>query len=503
MMILKHGKLARSASRVLITAGLIGVAAYSQASDQQVSNASDDEQKNAKIRRIDQLMHKNHALGQFQGAVLVAMRGEVIYRKAFGLANVEWNLPNTPQTKYRIASHGKGFTAVLIMQLVEQGLLDLHTPIARYLPAYRKDNGQKITLHHLLSHTSGIPGVPQEWIDTNYRNPYTLAQLVELANQAQLQFEPGTKFVYCNNGYNLLAAIIENVTGKTYVQVLHDRILDPLGMADTGLVKHRPILKGRAANYDRMFWGAQVNAEYMDETFAVGAGGMYSTVDDMFKWDRALHGETLLSQKSKQIMYTPGLSNSGYGCAIGRYVKGDGSTHTFVIAMGGTNGAASVSFRLLDDEHFIVALGNIRQIPQGRLASNITNILVDIPVNPIPKPLDNKLHRMVIDQGLEAALEQYRGMLARDVPGLPRETRINQMGYQLLRYGRVTDAVRLFQFNTRAYPDSWNAYDSLGEALVAAGDCDSAIRNYQKSLELNPENNTGRQTLKRLQEQAR
>lgn len=463
---------------VFISASLTNLTGFAQESS-----------KAAKIREIGKVLETYHEYGQFQGAALVGLHGEVIYRKGFGLANLEWGIPNTPETRYSIASHGKAFTAVLIMQLVEKKELDLHVPIAKYLPAYRKDNAEKVTIHHLLRHTSGVPGVPSEWSETQNRNPYTLDRLVELANLGELEFEPGTRFAYSNNGYNLLAAIIERVTGQTYEQVLQERILDPLGMKDTGLVKHQPILARRASNYNRLFWGELLNAPYMDESFAVGAGGMYSTVDDMFKWDQALRSDKLLSPASRELLFTPGLGDAGYGWGVGIYTTGgDGNPNTLVYGFGGTNGAASVTYRLIEDNHLIVLLGNIRQVPQARIASNLTNILVDVPLNPISPPRDEELYRRIMDDGIDEAVKAYGGM--RDDPavqGLPNENRINEMGYELLQYGRVADAIEIFRFNVAAHPQYANGFDSLGEAYEKNNQLRRARDSYGKALRLGRE----------------
>ncbi len=449
--------------------------------------------KAAKIREIGKVLETYHEYGQFQGAALVALHGEVIYRKGIGLANVEWGIPNTPETRYSIASHGKAFTAVLIMQLVEKKELDLHVPIAKYLPAYRKDNAEKVTIHHLLRHTSGVPGVPSEWSETQNRNPYTLDRLVELANLGELEFEPETRFAYSNNGYNLLAAIIERVTGQTYEQVLQERILDPLGMKDTGLVKHQPIVARRASNYNRLFWGELVNAPYMDESFAVGAGGMYSTVDDMFKWDQALRSDRLLSPASRELLFTPGLGDAGYGWGVGTYTTaGDGNPNTLVYGFGGTNGAASVTYRLIEDNHLIVLLGNIRQVPRQEIVTNLTRVLVGLPVTPLAPPL-RPLHQVLVNQGLDAAIERFVGS-----PELPTENLVNQLGYDLMGRGRLNTAIRVFQFNVEAYPQAWNTYDSLAEGYMEAGDYLTAVEYYNRSLQLNPGNSNGRMMLQRL-----
>ncbi len=476
-----------------------------------IQDASNDEHLAAKSQRINELLDLYHDNGQFQGTAIVAVDGDVIFRKSFGLANIEWDIPNTPDTKFHIASHGKQFTAAIILQLAEENLLDLRAPLSRYIPEFRKDIADRITIHHLLTHTSGMARVAPEWEESNYRDPFTLDDAIRLANKLELEFEPGARSSYSNLGFNLLGAIVQNVTNQPYEQVLHERILRPLGMHDTGLVKRGPILKHHASNYNRLLWGEFVNAPYQDESFAVGAGGLYSTVDDMLKWHEGLFGDRVLTQESKALMFQRHIDNNGYGCGVGAYVKGDGSgPHTLVFGMGGTSGAASVSFRLVEDRISIILLGNIRQIPQGQIASNITNILVDIPVNPIPVSSVPAFYSRLMEKDHATVLADYRAALdsrsrskelanASGRADFPPQGEINQLGYQLIGVGRINDAIRVFQFNVAAFPESWNAYDSLGEAYALADQHSKAIEAYRKSIEMNPTNTSGIEGLRRLE----
>src|SRR5919106_6486681 len=179
---------------------------------QQVAIAQDHA---AKIQELLALAHKYR---QFNGTALVAENGKVVYKGAFGPANIEWNIPNTPDTKFRLGSITKQFTAVLTLQLVEQGKIKLDGKISDYLPDYRKDIGEKVTVHHLLTHTSGIPsytGQPGFFANVS-RNPYKVSDFVKQYTSGNLEFEPGTKYAYNNSGYFLLGAIIERITGKTY-----------------------------------------------------------------------------------------------------------------------------------------------------------------------------------------------------------------------------------------------------------------------------------------------
>ena len=254
-------------------------------------------------KQIDELMKKYYDYGQFNGSILVAEKGKVVYAKGLGLANMEWSIPNQPDTKFRIGSITKQFTATLILQLVEEGKLKLDGKITDYLTDYRKDTGDRVTIHHLLNHTSGIPsytGRP-DFRTAIMRNPYKVADFVKQLTSGDLEFEPGSRFRYNNSGYVLLGAIIEKVTGKSYETVLTERILKPLGMTNSGYDNTSPLLAKRASGYEKRPSG-YVNAPYLDMSLPYAAGSIYSTVEDLYKWDQALHEGKILSAESRKLM---------------------------------------------------------------------------------------------------------------------------------------------------------------------------------------------------------
>ena len=169
-----------------------------------------------KVHRIDDLVSLYHKYGQFNGSVLVAENGKVIYQKGLGLANMEWNIPNEPDTKFRLGSITKQFTATLILQLVEQGKIKLDGKVIDYLPNYRQDTGAKVTIHNLLSHTSGIPSytsLPGFFANVS-RNPFAVDDFIKKYASGDLEFEPGTKFVYSNSGYFCWARLSKRSQGK-------------------------------------------------------------------------------------------------------------------------------------------------------------------------------------------------------------------------------------------------------------------------------------------------
>ena len=472
---------------VAVAACIAPVAAVADPPNEPVSEAE------STAARIDELIGRYAVQGRFQGSVLVALDGEVVYRKGFGLADIERGLDNTPETRHRIGSLAKAFTAAIILQLVDEGRLDLDAPIADSLPAFRADHAARITLHHLLSHTSGVGGTSPDRNDRERQRPYTPDEVVQLANVSGLLHEPGWRYRYSNIGYNLLAAIIEQTEGKPFDAVLRERILDPLGMRATGLVSSDPNPQDRSSVYDRMSWGETEEAPQLDEMLAIGADGMYSTVDDLYRWNRAVAGDELLSAESRARMLVHGSGNSRYGWGIGTYADGDGGVGTLVYGYGGTRGAATLTYRLVDDRHQIVLLSNIRQNPLTQIATNIARVLVGVPVNPVAPPL-KPLYEVLVGRGVEAAVERFAGK-----PDLPPEMAINQLGYQLMNRGRLDAAIRVFQFNVEAYPEAWNTYDSLAEGYMEAGDYLTAVKFYNLSLDLNPGNANGMMMLQRLE----
>ena len=305
--------------------------------------------------RIDALLARYQELGLFNGSALIADRGQVVLKKGYGLANMEWGIPNRPDTKFRLGSISKQFTATLIMQLVEQGQIDLAAPVTRYLPGYPSRTGDRVTIHQLLNHTAGIVGYTEiPTFGATARNPYTPTKFVdELFSKLDLLFEPGTKFSYSNSGYFLLGAILERVTGQPYEKLLRERIFAPVGMNDSGYDSTQPLLSKRAAGYDKRFDGSYVNTTYIDMTQPYAAGSLYSTVDDLYRWDRVLYTEKMLNAKSKERMFTPGLSNYGYGWEIRQK---DGVTT--IEHGGGINGFNTLITRNPESRRLVVLLNN-------------------------------------------------------------------------------------------------------------------------------------------------
>ena len=439
-----------------------------------------------KAKQIDELMRRYVDNGQFNGTVLAEDNGKVIFKKGYGLANMEWDTPNKPDTKFRLGSLTKQFTSMLIMQLVEQGKLKLEGKITDYLTDYPKAAGDKITIHHLLTHTSGIPNYTDLPDYRTYeRTRFKPADLIKKFSELPLTFEPGSAFAYSNSGYVLLGAIIEKVTGKPYEKVLQENIFTPLQMLNTGYDMSYKILPNRASGYQR--WNlVYENAPYIDMSIPYAAGALYSTVEDLALWDQALYTDKLLSASPKAILFTPYKNGYAYGWGVGKRQVGQLKDSIEVMNhQGAVNGFATSLIRIPKNRQLVVLLDNTGTTNLSAVQNDIIKILYNQPID-LPKvSVAYVLGNAIQNNSLAAALNLYEKIKKQPAYDL-NEADINQMGYNLISVGKIKEAIALMNINVIQFPQSANAWDSRGETYMRNGEKAQAIRDYKKSLELDP-----------------
>ncbi len=307
---------------------------------------------------------------KFSGSVLVAKGGKVVLSKGYGMANYELDVPNTPQTKFRLASVTKQFTAMAIAQMQERGLLSVEDPITKYLPDYPKETGDKVTIYHLLTHSSGIPSITNSADYPQIKmNKFSGEKLVVWLKGKPLEFAPGENYKYNNSGYILLGYLIEKVSGKPFEQYMKENIFTPLGMKDTGFDRNNVVIKNRAAGYSVR--GKELeNSEYIDMTIPGGAGAMYSTIEDLYAWDRALYTEKLVKKATLEKVYTPYKSNYAWGWNVNEQFKRKRVTHG-----GGIEGFNTIIARFINDDVCIIALSNTTPAALGPMAERLAALL--------------------------------------------------------------------------------------------------------------------------------
>ena len=323
-------------------------------------------------QQLDKYMQAHTSIKDFSGAVLVMKQNKVLLKKGYGMADREWNIPNTTDTKFRIGSITKQFTAACILQLIEQGKLNLDDKLGKFIPGFPK--GDSVTIHMLLNHTSGIVSytdVPE------FAKVATLSwsadSMISFFKNRPYNFSPGSKFLYNNSGFFLLGYIIEKVSGQSYNDYLRQHIFDKLDMTSTGVDKFDSILPMRARGYSKNKI-KYVNADFISLDWPYSAGILFSTLDDMYKWDRALYGTSVISAASKQKMFTPGKGNYGYGIVIDSL-----ENHYRIWHNGGIPGFVSNISRYVNDDVCIIVLSN-NSYNADLVANGLASVIFDLPV---------------------------------------------------------------------------------------------------------------------------
>ena len=244
------------------------------------------------------------------GLIAVASRGEIIYQREFGMANVELAVPVSDETVFEIGSISKQFVSAAAMLLVEEGKLDLDDPVHRYLPDLPSE-WLGVTMRQLLNHTSGIPDYEEIRSYDVYRFRLTPEEVIQIAHSRPMDFAPGSGWYYSNTGYFLASMIVERIEGRPLGQVLEARIFGPLGMTQTGMADPESIIRHRAAGYWVNKGGALINRNPTETSSTLGAGGLLSNAQDLAKWDAVLYGDRLLSDRSREIMWTSTVLGNG------------------------------------------------------------------------------------------------------------------------------------------------------------------------------------------------
>ncbi|MEM6475314.1 MAG: serine hydrolase [Pseudomonadota bacterium] len=356
------------------------------------------------VERMDEVVTSEADLGTFMGAVLVAKDGEVLIDKAWGSANLEWQVDNTTLTKFLIGSVTKQFTAVSILLLQEQGKLTLDDPIKDHI-ADTPEAWDAITVRQLLHHTAGLPNVTslEDFARQQYL-PTTQDELIAMFSDLPLEFEPGSKWSYSNSGYVLLSRIVETVSEQDYADFVQANLFDPLGMKETGLDVSATILPKRAAGYSPGEDGVE-NADYVYMGIPTGAGAMYSTTGDLLKWQRGLFGGEVLSAESLAQYITPGenADMGGEQYALGVIIGDDEDGKTYSHG-GGIQGFNAWLGYDPDKKATVVVLANLN----GRAASKLGGQLMQLARG---NEVVLASEREVADLG-DTDLTQYEGVYA-------------------------------------------------------------------------------------------
>jgi CubicO group peptidase (beta-lactamase class C family) len=466
------------------------------------------QEKSSEItKRIETYLNEFEKLG-FAGTILIEIEGHKVLSKGYGFRNLELKEKNTPNTIFDIGSVTKQFTAAAILKLEMQGKLSISDTITKYFQNIPVDKST-ITIHDLLRHQSGLLSNVGEDYD-----PITETAFLDSLMISPLQFKNGSDFSYSNIGYSLLALIIEKVSGQTYEQYLYENLWKPSGMEVTGYSRPNfdTVLIAMGYGKNNTIWGKPTHKKWNGNVpylHLLGNGGILSTTEDLFKWHESLMTENILSKEAKYKLYHPLIRANENNNAIYAYGWDVSRTNrnTFRVWHNGTNNIFYADvMRFIDEKTTLILMSNKTFRGTDQLNFEIAKIIFEKNYQPtIPKP-DNEVNQrfsqeiieIIVNKGLEEAKLYYKTRPSNtDV----LEYLLNRKGYELLSQNKNDEAIGVFTMNCIANPNSFNAFDSLGEAYMNKGDKISAIKNYEKSLQLDPTNGNAVEMIKKMKQQ--
>lgn len=439
---------------------------------------------NNKVNEIDKLVKYCAENGMFNGTIIVAEKGEILYEKSIGKADFEDNIPVSNETLFPIASITKQFTAMGIMILVEREKLDYSDTLGSLLPEL-PNYYHSITVKELLQHTSGLT---RGYAGDSNKDAY---QKLVKDTAGNLLHQSGSKLQYSNRAYLILAQMIEKISGMTYEEFLTENIFQPLGMSNTFVMDEESDLKKeRAKGYDGF------GKKWAYDTFTYGSTGIYSTAEDLLLWCQSFTTDQIIPYASKNEAYKPAVSNSGeilnngskennrsFGFGLFMYTnKLEG-----VVGHGGIfGGFHNVMFKdLKNDRDIIVLTNNGRYLPTFDFGNSINHILRG-EIYEYPKiPIDLELRRKYYSD-INRAITEYKSIKKNNSNkyNLNIEWHLNRLGYALVEDARIEDAIKIFKLLVSEFPESPNAYDSLGEVYHESNQYKLSSENYQKALKL-------------------
>jgi CubicO group peptidase (beta-lactamase class C family) len=406
----------------------------------------------------------------FSGVVLIARNGQPVYQKIIGYADWRDKTPIAAKTLFHIGSITKLFTDEIIRQLEKEGKISLDDPVQKYLAVFPTEIGSKITVNHLLKHTSGLGDYTQHPdAPAVEAGSFTTTDLLGLVKSEKLLFSPGTKTKYSNSGYAVLGAIIEKVTAKTYDQNLKDRILKPLAISDIVYLKEEKLQRK-----DKAF-GALLNVDYSKrgtDIISQGspAGGTYATLQALFTFAEAFRKKKLPS----------GRGIPGYG------------------TVAGGNELFNTTITFLPNDIVVIIMANMANVADA-LAERVEQIARGKEPKPFDEPKSITLYRLFKQKGYDYIKANLKE-LAPNVFQFPYDERfLNYYGYQFLKQKEYEVALQAFQMNTELFPHYINGYDSLAEAYLGKGDAANAAKYYKQVLVMDPENQNAKKMLQTIE----
>jgi len=432
---------------------------------------------------IDSLMKVSYERGIFNGNVLVAKKDKIIYQAEFGYSDASKSKELNQNSIFNIGSIAKEFNAVAIMLLKEQGLLNLDDKISKFelqLPEWSND----VSVRHLLQYTSGLPRINWNSVK-NDQDIYT-----DVRNIKHLEFKPGSDYMYSNNNIFLQRRIVEKVSGMNFNDFLQKNILRPSDMSGAIIDP-----KAEVPQLVKAFNNDYVNDKSIDIEFS---GWVSPTANDMYNWMQHLHSGELISEVSLIQLFDSYSKNSE--SALGRGIFENNELRIHEHHGSSFNYESFIRYNLKEDL-VIILLTNNKNFKLREISESIENISRGNSFALPQKSVYLTIRQMCYDD-VDDGIQYYKSLKKNDPDtyNFSNENELNQVGYKLIEKEQIEDAIKIFKLMVSEFPNSSNAYDSFGEAYYLNGNMDLALQNYEKSLELEPNNSNAVAMIKKIKE---
>jgi CubicO group peptidase (beta-lactamase class C family) len=472
-------------------------------------------------KEINNYLEKLHSLNQFNGNYVVAKNEKVICEKSLGYADLDKKVTLKKNSQFVIASISKTLTATAILQLKQKSKLKLDDTVQKYLPTFPYSN---VTIRHLLSNTSGVVDYYNLFDSIMMEFPNKLitnSDIIPAFNQYKtpLNFLPGERFQYNNMNFCIAALIVEKVSGLSFGDYLKQYIFHPAKMKNSIVPDKKNIMQTKQVecySFPNLYSITLQNVRNITKNFKIeernnlyGNGGIVSTAADLYKFDQALYNGRLIGKQELEEAFTPMKLNNGktatyqldekevaYG--LGWEIYTDEKNGKVVFHDGSITGLTSILVRNISKQQTIILLENTGTNAVFSASNAILNILNQQPYKPVTQNFTRLYGSTLVNNGVSEANTLLTKFLQNSEKYNVTEREINRLGYELLRQNKKTEAVETFSTITKIFPNSWNAFDSYGEALLLNNQKEEAIKMYQKSIELNPDNENGKKVLQKI-----
>jgi predicted outer membrane repeat protein len=432
-------------------------------------------QTSARAKSIQKMFDYLSEKRLFNGAALVVDHGKAVFKRAYGYANMEWQVPNTLDTRFEIGSVTKQFTAALILQLAAEGKIALSDKISRYLPHMAEKFGRKITIHHLLTHTSGLPShftSMADYMKIGMRLSYTFQERLQQLQNSEFQFQPGTSWSYNGFGYTILGEIVARVTKKSLEENYKERIFDPLGMKQSGVMLDSRLVWKRAFRYQKKWDDSYIPAVYFAQNKAkLGGGGLYSTVDDLTRWHKALQGRFFLTERMKKSYFTlhyrfPDGGGYCYGHYAAEYQINNNRRVNIYYHGGSLPGASALMLTVPESDQCIVLLHNGGMGHEEFLYTvgiEILNILYGKKFHLPKMSIVYTVGYTALFNSIEQVKKHYLFLKKnRNDAYIFDQDQLNILAMVLKQFGALEKIPAVLKLNIEEYPDRPSAYFHLG-----------------------------------------